>query len=446
MAIKRSIIPEVGLQDSYEIVHRHLPVDQPPSSFTYIVSKLDGGYVVKNGKTGVIEAIEWDLNQANQVIQKAIDALPPEGGRILLTEGIYIVSATLNLPSNSALVGQGRGTVLKLADNAEVDIIRNKTTDITKSPDSFIEIRDLALDGNQDNQPVDGAGKWRHPYSPTENWLANIRLKNVEHFTLENIYTHHATGYGIEVKAAKYGLIKNIQVHDNGDDGISVTNAGLAAGYYSKYITLENIWAWDNRDDRGNTGGSGTGVEIDDGCQSITLNNIHAWGVTADKQRIGVGVHVHPDFASYPVTDITINNIIAYNNEWCNLWLSDASRVMVNNIVAEKTNKGLDTHRTAGADILVEAYETNIRDITLSNIVCRGAYQPGIKVGAASGKEVLDLKLRGITSYDNDVENVTEYDKAWICLDYDNGADGTMKGVKLADIFIEDTRSPKQQR
>jgi len=75
MAIKRSIIPEVGVEDSYEIVHRHLPVDQPPSSFTYIVAKLNGGYVVKNGKTGVIELIEQDPNQANKAIQWAINAL-----------------------------------------------------------------------------------------------------------------------------------------------------------------------------------------------------------------------------------------------------------------------------------------------------------------------------------------------------------------------------------
>jgi len=118
MAIKRSIIPEVGLMDSYEIVHRHLPVDQPPSSFTYIVFRLNGGYMVKDGKTGVIEGVEWNLSQANRVIQWAIDNLPANGGKIFLSEGEFNISTEISInKANVTLEGCGLATLIKAAEN-----------------------------------------------------------------------------------------------------------------------------------------------------------------------------------------------------------------------------------------------------------------------------------------------------------------------------------------
>jgi len=109
MAIKRSIIPEVGLLDSYEIVHRHLPIDQPPSSFSYIVSQLNGGYVVKNGKTGVIEFYEPDSSQAQTALKKSIELLNGKGGSVKWAAGGYTLGAKLEIPPLQDFIIDGLG-------------------------------------------------------------------------------------------------------------------------------------------------------------------------------------------------------------------------------------------------------------------------------------------------------------------------------------------------
>jgi len=52
-----------------------------------------------------------------ETINSAILAISSTGGTVLLLEGTYIITGSINLVSNIALVGQGRGTILKLAEN-----------------------------------------------------------------------------------------------------------------------------------------------------------------------------------------------------------------------------------------------------------------------------------------------------------------------------------------
>jgi parallel beta-helix repeat protein len=52
-----------------------------------------------------------------ETINRAISTIASQGGTVVLLEGTYILTNSINLVSNIAIVGQGRGTVLKLADN-----------------------------------------------------------------------------------------------------------------------------------------------------------------------------------------------------------------------------------------------------------------------------------------------------------------------------------------
>jgi parallel beta-helix repeat protein len=79
-------------------------------SNTVIVAAHDS--IDKSGADYVCDGID-----DQETINSAISAISSTGGTVLLLEGTYIITDSINLASNIALVGQGRGTVLKLSDN-----------------------------------------------------------------------------------------------------------------------------------------------------------------------------------------------------------------------------------------------------------------------------------------------------------------------------------------
>lgn len=69
-------------------------------------------------------------------IQEAIDALPAGGGEVVLLEGTYTTTATINMRSNMILSGMGREAtkIITAADIAIItfnDVERSKVTDLT---------------------------------------------------------------------------------------------------------------------------------------------------------------------------------------------------------------------------------------------------------------------------------------------------------------------------
>jgi len=262
MAIKRSIIPEVGLEDSYEIVHRHLPVDQPPSSFTYIVSKVDGGYVIKNGKTGVIEYVEWDQSRAERAINWAINNLPSDGGRILLSEGLFVVSdniliaGTAGSPKlNIILEGQGAGTILKLADGAAVAIIRLRYA-------KRIFIKSLNLNGNKENQPANilVAEGIDFEYQVFDSLVEDLFIFNCasdginidtsNHIIVQNCYIEGCRRKAVHVAVGdpQHIIVKEVYSTKNGwDDKLAafdIYNDAGVAGDHCSFINCQSVEDW----------------------------------------------------------------------------------------------------------------------------------------------------------------------------------------------------------
>lgn len=89
-----------------------------------------------------------------EAIQAAIDALPPEGGRVELAAGVFTVSRPVVIArDNVELVGQGAGTQLFLADKANCPvIIAGQTNGVPRKIHRNIRIADLFIDGNKDEQ------------------------------------------------------------------------------------------------------------------------------------------------------------------------------------------------------------------------------------------------------------------------------------------------------
>ena len=89
-------------------------------------------------------------------INAAIAALPAGGGRIVLLEGTFNISAAINIAkSNVTLEGQGTSTIIALGNSLNVNCI-NVGAGATVY--SHIAVKNLKIDGNMANQTTDGHG------------------------------------------------------------------------------------------------------------------------------------------------------------------------------------------------------------------------------------------------------------------------------------------------
>jgi len=67
--------------------------------------------------TGLVQAAQTELSAATyEGIQAALDALPPEGGRVFIPAGTYIMKGSLKPRDGATISGAGPATVLKACD------------------------------------------------------------------------------------------------------------------------------------------------------------------------------------------------------------------------------------------------------------------------------------------------------------------------------------------
>ncbi|MCH7745526.1 MAG: right-handed parallel beta-helix repeat-containing protein [Chloroflexi bacterium] len=85
---------------------------QPP---TFVVAASDANADVKASADYVCDGTADDVQ-----IQAALDALPSQGGKVLLSEGTFTIAAAVNVPSNSTLSGSGYNTRLNRTTSGDV--------------------------------------------------------------------------------------------------------------------------------------------------------------------------------------------------------------------------------------------------------------------------------------------------------------------------------------
>jgi len=68
----RRYVPRTDLYDSYDLIHYHMPIEQPPSTTSYIIFKKGNKTYAKNGVYG---HIEYEDENATTTLQNVTDAL-----------------------------------------------------------------------------------------------------------------------------------------------------------------------------------------------------------------------------------------------------------------------------------------------------------------------------------------------------------------------------------
>ena len=176
-------------------------------------------------------------------INDAIDILGETGGEIHLLAGTYVVNAEIAFTSNNITIrGSGTGTVLFVPNNT------NKTFNIVNfNSYTGCAIRDLAIDGNRDNQAA-GSQKGINLDTATNIIIENVTIQNIygvegdgifadTSYIPSNIYIKKCRFYnieddGLDINAMQYSVIEGNYFSECGDNGIDTDGA--------YYVTISN--------------------------------------------------------------------------------------------------------------------------------------------------------------------------------------------------------------
>ena len=204
----RRYVPRTDLYDSLELVHYHMPVEQPPTTASYIIFKKGSKTYAKNGAYGHIEFEDTD---AAKVIQQAIDALPSTGGKILFKTGMYEIGQTIILNKPMVFAGENVGATpdtcgacLRLKDNANCELLKTEWA-------AFIRITNLFFDGNRDNQTEEHS---------------MLLIEDTCDIYIDHVFLRWGKLHGIEVKSPSRQVwnifIHNVAIEDMLGMGIRV--------------------------------------------------------------------------------------------------------------------------------------------------------------------------------------------------------------------------------
>jgi hypothetical protein len=176
---------------------------------TFVVAANDANARVKSAADYLCDGTADDVQ-----IQAAIDALPANGGRVLLSEGTFTLAASIQLKSGTLLQGQGRsrfnpstGTIIQAVDALDTDLIVLADADVV-----HFELRDFTIDGNKANQAATSRGV-------SIDWTGTAQTN------------------------APRSLIENVLIASCRDDGLRIVQpSGMGGGA----VTLVDVHAWQN--------------------------------------------------------------------------------------------------------------------------------------------------------------------------------------------------------
>lgn len=296
-------------------------------------------YVVADGSTSNNAAnadfiVPVGSTNAEITIQKALDALPATGGRVLLLDGTYTISNSIILDSNQTLEGQGLNTVIKCSDTfttAQPGIICADTK-------SNIELWSFTLDGNRDN---------------LSNAFAGIYMKSCTDVLICALTVTQSDGRGIHVYLGENTNISNCNLTYNDQYGIDVDSAkncnisGCTVSYNNSYgMSLGRV---------------SSGYDY---CQDCSITgNILLHNTSAGIGMVG------------GLRNVVSSNIVSYNRDGIYLGSLTLECVISNNTVSFNENDGL----TCTGDYCIitgNMVSTNsqARDNTYDNIRIGGSY------------------------------------------------------------------------
>lgn len=235
-------------------------------------------------------------------IQTAIDAVTSTGGTVLLSPRTYMISSTLVMPRNVALVGETATDstlpVLQLATTANCDVIRNKRPFDSTFKDLNIRLANFKIDGNRPGQTGNRHG---------------VNFSYVESPVIEGVTIENCSGSGITFNYCNNGTIRYNTVSSNG---------------------LTASWAT-------------TGINLNQGCTGNLLDGNTCNGNNGYRTVVG-GVLTTYDGNGIRVGDNSDRNTLTNNqcsgNGRRGIKVQASDNVVVNNVLTDNFGHSLALH------------------------------------------------------------------------------------------------------
>lgn len=273
----------------------------------------------------------------DEAINAAIDALGISGGTIILLEGEYVVNSEITIDyDDTTLQGSGKGTILKVPNST------NGTFNIINLSDkNNCVIKDLAVDGNRDNQ---ASGNQVGIYMTA---ATNIQISNVD---VKNIYGTAGDG----IRALKTSIPSNIRITNCSvtncdDDGIDI-NAATHIRIEGCYIANINDNGIDNEGGEYqiivnnhfiNCDGSGIELEQEESQSPTTTRFCTVAGNTI--QDCGIGIRInsgsHNSITGNTIENSTGNGIVLTKH--ANGGISE-NNVITGNVIVNSGSNGIE--------------------------------------------------------------------------------------------------------
>lgn len=225
------------------------------------------------GGTTAVNAADYGGATADRQIQNAIDALPAEGGEVIVPSAGpdtmpsasalfaagspgWIIHDMVVAPSNVRL--RGDSTQLRLADGAACPLIATNS-DVGDPKTEHVRITGFRMDGNVANNTA-ASGRWTSPSGATFSPGCVHAIDSRDVWVADCEFAHNR-GYGVRFMRSQNSGALRCESHHMGDDGFTATDAHCATATTSD-IRFISCHAHDNHN---------SGFEVDDGPHRVHL-------------------------------------------------------------------------------------------------------------------------------------------------------------------------------
>jgi parallel beta-helix repeat protein len=215
-----------------------IELGKPP--YSMVVYKKNDKYFARDGSTGNV----YSGTDAADVIQWAIDNVPPPGGTILIKRGDYYLSRAVRITKHINLVGEGVGaTRLFLAPDANSRMIEYCIDPAVVSTYGVIQphmyIAHMLLHGNKEQQTSGSEAIVTHAEGDCDrvaDWLLfnvwitrykghGVRVRTTHNWLILHSSIEHGDGDAVRAEGADEGMVGFSLLYNN-QSGVYISNIG----------------------------------------------------------------------------------------------------------------------------------------------------------------------------------------------------------------------------
>lgn len=180
-----------------------------------------------------------------KAIQKALDAVPPTGGMVVIPEGTWMFGSTDQMTSKTEVLSIKSKTVLHLCKGATLKLVEYGTAPNNKTV--FIgcknkgkNVTDVVIEGEGETSIIDGQGaRWwlAKEQSETFNPGAMIRFEQGQRFLLRNFKIQNTPG--VNVTISNSGKASHATIHD-----VTISEPASEAGKGKASHNTDGVSIW----------------------------------------------------------------------------------------------------------------------------------------------------------------------------------------------------------